>query len=110
MLTLNDGSSWASFPRAIDIFSWSALDFGSTATEITGSGKSILSNTISFDPSHSVSPVVISLRPIHAAISPALISFNSFLLLECIWTILPMRSFLPFVELITESPTDTTPE
>ncbi len=46
VLTRNDGSSWASLPSATPIFSWSALDFGSTATEITGSGNSIRSRVI----------------------------------------------------------------
>ncbi len=39
-------SSSASLWRALPIFSWSALVFGSTATEITGSGNSIFSRII----------------------------------------------------------------
>ena len=108
--TLNDGSSCASLPRANDIFSWSGFDLGSTATDMTGSGKSILSRTICLFESDKVSPVVISLRPIHAAISPARTSLISSLLLECIWTILPTLSFFDLVELITASPTERTPE
>ena len=61
--TRKDGSSWASRPSATDIFSWSALVFGSTATSMTGSGNSIRSRMIGLSGSHSVSPVVVSLRP-----------------------------------------------
>ena len=39
------------------ILSWSALVFGSTATEMTGSGKVICSRTIGYFSSQSVSPV-----------------------------------------------------
>ena len=77
---------------------------------MTGSGKSILSNTIGLSASDNVSPVVISFKPIQAAISPALTSLISSLLFECICTILPTLSFFDFVELITASPTDKTPE
>ena len=69
-LTLNVGSSSASLARAIPIFSWSALVFGSTATEITGSGNSIFSRTIGSASEHRVSPVVVSFNPTAAAISP----------------------------------------
>ena len=44
--TLKVGSSCASLASAMPIFSWSALVFGSTATSITGFGKSIDSSTI----------------------------------------------------------------
>ena len=44
--TRKDGSSLARRPRARPIFSWSALVFGSTAIEITGSGNSIRSRMI----------------------------------------------------------------
>ena len=40
------------------IFSWSALVFGSTACEITGSGNTIFSSVMIALGSHSVSPVV----------------------------------------------------
>ncbi len=108
--TLNDGSSLASLPRAIPIFSWSTLVLGSTATAITGSGNSILSRTILSFMSQRVSPVVTSLRPIAAAMSPALTSLISSRSLECIWTIRPMRSFLSLDELYTKSPDFKTPE
>ena len=65
------GSSSASFWRAIPIFSWAALEAGSIATDITGSGNSIDSSIIGAAGSQSVSPVVVSLRPTAAAISPA---------------------------------------
>jgi len=40
------GSSSASRASAVDIFSWSILVFGSIATLITGSGKTIVSSLI----------------------------------------------------------------
>jgi hypothetical protein len=54
--TRNDGSSCARRCRATPIFSWSAFDFGSTATSMTGSGNSMRSRTIGLLGSHSVSP------------------------------------------------------
>ena len=45
-LDLKVGSSSARRPRATDIFSWSDLVFGSTATLMTGSGKSMFSSLI----------------------------------------------------------------
>src|SRR5690606_7597996 len=56
---------------AMPIFSWSALVLGSTAWEMTGSGNSMRSRITGASGSHSVSPVVISLRPTQAAMSPA---------------------------------------
>jgi hypothetical protein len=56
---------------ATPIFSWSALVLGSTATSITGSGNSIRSRMIGAFAAHSVSPVVVSLRPTIAPMSPA---------------------------------------
>ena len=109
-LTLKEGSSCASLPSAIDIFSWSGFDFGSTAKEITGSGNSILSRTTKFFSSDKVSPVVTFLRPMQAAMSPALTSFISSLLLECICTILPILSLSSLTVFITPSPWDKTPE
>ena len=44
--TRNEGSSCASFCSAMPIFSWSALVFGSMATEMTGSGKIMRSRMI----------------------------------------------------------------
>ena len=41
--TRNDGSSAASLASATPSFSWSALDFGSIAISMTGSGNSIFS-------------------------------------------------------------------
>ena len=60
------GSSSASFWIAVPSFSWSPLVFGSMATEMTGSGKVIDSSTTAFCGSQSVSPVVVSLRPMNA--------------------------------------------
>ena len=69
--TRKDGSSIWSRWSAMPILSWSALDFGSTATEITGSGKIIRSRMTGEASSQSVSPVVVALRPTAAAMSPA---------------------------------------
>ena len=109
VLTLNVGSSSASFDNAIPIFSWSFLVFGSTATEITGSGNSICSRTIGASSAQRVSPVVVSFNPTAAAISPQYTCSISSLLLACIWSILPILSFLPFVELRTVAPFSTKP-
>ena len=46
VLTRNVGSSAISFCRPTPSFSWSLLVFGSIASEMTGSGKSIDSSTI----------------------------------------------------------------
>ena len=65
------GSSSARRPSAIDIFSWSAFVFGSIATLMTGSGKSIFSSLIGASGAASVSPVMTCLMPTAAAMSPA---------------------------------------
>ena len=52
-------------------FSWSAFVFGSIASEMTGSGKSIASRMTGCFSSHTVSPVETDLRPTAAAMSPA---------------------------------------
>ena len=62
----NVGSSSASFWIAIPSFSWSALVLGSIATSMTGSGNVIDSSTTWWFESESVSPVVVSLRPMTA--------------------------------------------
>ena len=103
-LTRNEGSSCASFPSAIDIFSWSGFDFGSTAKDMTGSGNSILSSTTRSFGSERVSPVVTFFNPIHAAMSPARTSLISSLLFECICTILPILSFSSLTVFTTPSP------
>ena len=54
------------------------------ATSITGAGNVIDSSTIGFAGSHSVSPVVVSFRPITATISPAPTDAISSRLLACI--------------------------
>ena len=64
------GSSSARRPRAIDIFSWSAFVFGSTATLMTGSGKVIVSRRTGASGAASVSPVTTCLMPTAAAMSP----------------------------------------
>ena len=57
------GSSAISFARPWPSFSWSALVFGSMASEMTGSGKSIDSSSTGFFSSQIVSPVVDALEP-----------------------------------------------
>ena len=71
VLTRNVGSSPISLARPTPSFSWSLLVFGSIASEMTGSGKSIDSSTIGCFSSQSVSPVVTCFRPTAAAMSPA---------------------------------------
>ncbi len=68
--TLKVGSSSDSLCRAMPSFSWSALVFGSIATEMTGSGNVIASSRIGADSSHSVSPVVVDFSPTAATMSP----------------------------------------
>ena len=71
VLTRKVGSSAISFCRPVPSFSWSTLVFGSIASEMTGSGKSIDSSTIGCFSSQSVSPVETLLSPTAAAMSPA---------------------------------------
>ncbi len=108
--TRNDGSSAARRCRPWLIFSWSAFVLGSTAISITGSGNVIVSRTTGSRGSHSVSPVVVSLRPASAMMSPAKASSISSRLFECIIIIRPMRSRLPLVEFSRLSPFFIVPE
>ena len=110
VFTRKVGSSAISFCMPTPSFSWSALVFGSMASEMTGSGKIIFSRMIGFFSSHSVSPVVTDLRPTAAAMSPALTSLISSRLFACIFSRRPMRSVRPLVELITEEPEVSVPE
>ena len=107
---MNVGSSSASFAKAIPIFSWAALSFGSIAISITGSGNSIDSNITGWLSSHKVSPVVTSFSPTAAAISPANTFSISSLWFACICNILPILSFLSLLELSTEEPDSNVPE
>ncbi len=95
------GSSSASRCRAWASLSWSALVFGSTATSMTGSGKSIASSTTGASSAHSVSPVVVCLRPTAAAMAPAPIWSTSSRWLACISRMRPTRSLRPVVALST---------
>ena len=65
------GSSSARRWIAAPSFSWSDLVFGSMATWMTGSGNVIDSRMTGLAGSHSVSPVVVCLRPCTAMMSPA---------------------------------------
>ena len=108
--TRNEGSSFASRCSARPIFSWSTLVFGSTATEITGSGNSIFSRMMTLSGSDSVSPVVTSLRPTAAAMSPARTSLISERSLACICSSRPMRSLRFLFGTNTWSPEFSVPE
>ena len=81
------------------IFSWSAFVFGSTACEITGSGKIMRSRMMTWSGWQSVSPVVASRRPTAAAMSPARTSLISSRWLACICRMRPRRSFLCLIGL-----------
>ena len=107
---MNVGSSSASFAKAIPIFSWAALSFGSIAISITGSGNSIDSRIIGWSGSHKVFPVVTSFKPTAAAISPAYTFSISSLWFACIWRILPTLSFLSLLEFRTVDPDSSVPE
>ena len=61
--TTKVGSSSESELSALPSLSWSFFVFGSIATEITGVGNSMRSSTIGCARSHSVSPVVVCLKP-----------------------------------------------
>ena len=95
VFTRSVGSSSTSLAIAIPILSTSACVLGSTATEITGSGKVIDSNTIGWSSLQSVSPVLMSLKPTAAPISPASMKSTGFCLFACICMIRLIRSFLP---------------
>ena len=99
VLTLNEGSSTASFCSASPSLSWLACVFGSIAMAMTGAGKSITSSTTGAFSSQSVSPVVVTRRPAAAAMLPQVTSLTSSRLLACIWRSRPMRSRFPFAAL-----------
>ena len=104
------GSSSDRRCRPAPSLSWSAFVFGSIATAITGSGKSIDSSTIGAVSIASVSPVVELLIPTPAAISPAPISSRSSRWFACICRMRPMRSVLPVLVFMTRSPAFSWPE
>ena len=79
------GSSSASRWMAVPSLSWSPLVRGSIATLITGAGNVIDSRITGLAGSLSVSPVVVSFRPITATIWPAIAVGRSSRLLACIW-------------------------
>ena len=85
VLTWKVGSSSASRWIAVPSFSWSLLVFGSIATLMTGAGKVMDSRTTGVSASHSVSPVVVSFRPMTATICPATAVGRSSRLFACIW-------------------------
>ena len=109
VVTRKVGSSSASRERPVPSLSWSAFDLGSTATEMTGSGKVIDSSTIGALSADSVSPVVVALSPTPAAISPAPISSRSSRWLACICRMRPTRSVLPVEVLRMRSPAFSLP-
>ena len=85
VLTWKVGSSSASRWIAVPSFSWSLLVLGSMATLITGAGKVIDSRITGSFCALSVSPVVVSFRPITATICPATANGRSSRLFACIW-------------------------
>ena len=95
---------------AVESLSWSPLVFGSIATAMTGSGKTIDSRRIGAVSIARVSPVVVCLSPTMAAISPDAISSRSSRWFACIWRMRPIRSVRPLVVLTTRSPDFTVPE
>ena len=90
--------------------SLSDLSFGSTETATTGSGKVICSSIIGWLSSQIVWPVDVSFSPTAAAISPALTLLISSLSSACIFTIRPIRSFLPVIVFSTPAPASIDPE
>ena len=66
----NVGSSSDSDFSALPSLSWSLFVFGSMATWMTGSGNSMRSRITGSLRSQSVSPVVVSLKPRPATMSP----------------------------------------
>ena len=110
LFTRKVGSSSERAARALDSLSWSSLLAGSTATEMTGSGKSIFSRMIGASMAESVSPVEASFRPTKATMSPVLIWVTSSRVLACILRMRPTRSLRPLVALRTWSPEFSVPE
>mmetsp|Transcript_33077 Transcript_33077/g.84832 ORF Transcript_33077/g.84832 Transcript_33077/m.84832 type:complete len:209 (-) Transcript_33077:1068-1694(-) len=106
----NEGSSAERRTSASDILSCSFFEAGSTATLMTGSGNSIFSRMTEAAGSQRVSPVVVSLRPIMATMSPACARSTSVRSTACISRRRPTRSFLFLTELSTVVPLAMTPE
>ena len=107
---MNVGSSSESLPRAIVNFSISACVFGSTAIWTTGVGNVMFSSNIGLFSTARVSPVLISLKPTAAAMSPASILVSGVCLFAFICTILLILSLLPVVTLRTTCPASREPE
>jgi len=104
------GSSSDNDFSALPNLSWSSFVFGSIATWITGSGNSMRSRMTRLLRSHSVSPVVVSLKPSPATMSPAIATSRSSRWFACINKIRPRRSLRSFVLLYTSSPLLMEPE
>ena len=100
VLTLNDGSSIASFCSARPSLSWLACVFGSIAMAMTGAGKSITSSTTGAFSSHRVSPVVVTRRPAAAAMFPQVTSLTSSRLFACMLRRRPIRSRFPLTRVV----------
>ena len=97
--TRNVGSSSDNDFNARPSFSWSLFVFGSIATWMTGSGNSMRSSTIGDERSQSVSPVVVSLKPRPATMSPAIAVSRSSRWFACMSRMRPRRSLRSLVEL-----------
>ena len=90
--------------------SWSAFVLRLDGHEMTGSGNSICSRITGWSGSHSVSPVVVCLRPTAAMMSPVRTASMSSRWLACICRSRPTRSLRPFVALMTPEPVSSVPE
>ncbi len=110
VLTRKDGSSSASFWSALESLSWSVLVFGSIAISMTGFGNSIRSRMIGASVVVMVSPVVVSLRPASATMSPVMHASTSSRELACIWSMRPTRCLASLVTLTTCDPVSSVPE
>ena len=99
--TTKVGSSSDNFRKASVNRSWSALVFGSTATETTGFGNRGGSKITAPFCIPIVSPVNVFFNPIAAQMFPAVTSSSSSLELACILSSRPMRSRVSLVTLLT---------
>ena len=77
---------------------------------MTGSGKVGFSKRIGLSKSHRVSPVMASLTPMTATMSPASARSRGMRSLADIWNIRLMFSFVPLLALSTRVPCSSTPE
>ena len=77
--------------------------------QVSAPGNSMRSSMMGCFSSHSVSPVMTSLRPATAMMSPVLATLMSSRLLACIMSRRPIRSFLPLFAHSAYVPASRTP-